>query len=94
MVFTTFSGFWLGNSMLQLFFLPQTAKQGGNPGIAVGLFLVAWSIVSLYICVAALATTNVDGVVFDIGTGALFVIGIGASLLALRQSRSAAGCRC
>jgi uncharacterized protein len=79
-VFTTFSGFWLGISMLQLFFLPQIAQQGGNPGIAVGLFLVTWGIVSLYIWIAALATTKVNGVVFGIGTAALFVIGIGAFL--------------
>ena len=77
-VFTVFSGFWLDISALQLFFVPRIVETGGSPGGVIGMFLLAWAIVSTYVWVAALATTTVNGVVFGIGTLALFVIGIGA----------------
>jgi uncharacterized protein len=77
-VFTVFSGFWLGISALQLFFIPHIVAAGGSPGGVIGLFLVAWGIVSAYIWIASIATTKINGAVFGIGTLALFVIGIGA----------------
>jgi uncharacterized protein len=77
-VFTVFSGFWLGISALQLFFVPQIVEAGGSPGGLIGMFLLAWAIVSTYIWIAAIATTKINGVVFGIGTLALLVLGIGA----------------
>jgi len=76
-VFTTFSGFWLGISALQLIFIPRIVEAGGSPGACIGVFLLAWGVVSAYVWVASLATTKINGVVFGIGTLALFVIGIG-----------------
>jgi succinate-acetate transporter protein len=73
-VFTAFSGFWLGITLLLAVFAPQIARSGGSVGQALGLYLLAWAIISTFIWVASLVTTKMNGVIFGIGTAALYVL--------------------
>src|SRR3954452_17724139 len=57
-VFTAFSGFWLGITLLLAVFAPQITRSGGSVGQALGLYLLAWAIISTFIWVASLVTTK------------------------------------
>src|SRR3954470_19099358 len=66
-VFTAFSGFWLGVTLLLAFWAPTIANAGGSIGDGLGLFLLAWAIISTFIWIASMATTKTNIVVFGLG---------------------------
>jgi succinate-acetate transporter protein len=75
-VFTVFSGFWLGVTLLLAFWAPMITKAGGSVGDGLGLYLLPWAVISTFIWVASMATTKTNVVVFGIGTASLYVLGI------------------
>jgi succinate-acetate transporter protein len=75
-VFTVFAGFWLGVTLLLAFWAPMIAKAGGSVGDGLGLFLLAWAIISTFIWIASMATTTMNIVVFGVGTASLYVLAV------------------
>jgi succinate-acetate transporter protein len=75
-VFTVFSGFWLGVTLLLAFWAPTIANAGGSIGDGLGLFLLAWAIISTFIWIASMATTKTNIVVFGVGTASLYVLAV------------------
>jgi uncharacterized protein len=75
-VFTVFSGFWLGVTLLLAFWAPTIANAGGSIGDGLGLFLLAWAIISTFIWIASMATTKTNIVVFGLGTASLYVLAV------------------
>ena len=75
-VFTAFSGFWLGVTLLLAIWAPAITNAGGSVGDGLGLFLLGWAIISTYIWVASLVTTKSNIVVFGVGTAALYVLAV------------------
>src|SRR3954466_11516321 len=76
-VFTVFSGFWLGVTLLLAFWAPTIANAGGSIGDGLGLFTLAWEIPRTFIWIASMATTNTNIVVFGLGTARLYVLAVG-----------------
>jgi succinate-acetate transporter protein len=77
-VFTSWSGFFLGIALLAVVFAPQIAAAGGPVGDAFGIYFIAWAVISTYHWIAAAATIKMNIVVFGLGTAALYVLGIAA----------------
>jgi uncharacterized protein len=75
--FTSFGAFWLSFWALDEFFAKDIAA--ADVGHAVGLYLIAWGIFTLYMTVASLRTTVAIFAVFALLTITFFLLGIGNS---------------
>jgi succinate-acetate transporter protein len=73
--FTSFGAFWLSFWALVTFFADQIPAE--HVGAALGLYLIAWGIFTLYMLVASLRTTAAIAVVFALLTVTFFLLGIG-----------------
>jgi succinate-acetate transporter protein len=73
--FTSYGAFWLSFWAFVQFFEKSVPK--ADAGHAVGLFLIAWGIFTLYMFVASLRTTVAVAAVFALLTATFFVLGIG-----------------
>lgn len=63
-VFTAYAGFWLSYALLVWIFLPQVVAAKGPVSDLVGWFLLAWSIFTTYMLLAALKTTTTIAAIF------------------------------
>jgi succinate-acetate transporter protein len=75
--FTSFGAFWLSFWALVTFYEKSIAAP--DAGHAVGLFLIAWGIFTLYMFVASLKTTAAVALVFGLLTITFILLGIGAA---------------
>jgi uncharacterized protein len=73
--FTSYGAFWLSFWAFVEFFEKDVPK--ADAGHAVGLYLIAWGIFTLYMTVAALRTTGAVLAVFILLTITFFLLGIG-----------------
>jgi succinate-acetate transporter protein len=73
--FTSYGAFWLSFWAFVQFFEKDVPK--ADSGHAVGLFLIAWGIFTLYMFVASLRTTAAIATVFALLAATFFVLGIG-----------------
>jgi succinate-acetate transporter protein len=75
--FTSYGAFWVSFWALITFFAADIPAE--HVGAAVGLFLIAWGIFTLYMFVASLRTTAAVSLVFLLLTITFFLLGIGES---------------
>lgn len=73
--FTSYGAFWLSFWAFVEFF--EKSVPAADAGHAVGLYLIAWGIFTLYMTVAALRTTAAITLVFVLLTVTFFLLGIG-----------------
>jgi len=73
--FTSFGAFWLSFWAYVTFY--ADAVPAADAGHAVGLYLIAWGIFTLYMFVASLRTTMAIVAVFGLLTVTFFLLGIG-----------------
>src|SRR4051812_33875177 len=73
--FTSYGAFWLSFWAFVQFFEKDVPK--ADTGHAVGLFLIAWGIFTLYMFIASLRTTAAIATVFALLAATFFVLGIG-----------------
>jgi uncharacterized protein len=73
--FTSYGAFWLSFWAFVEFFEKDVPK--ADAGHAVGLYLIAWGIFTLYMFVASLRTTAAIATVFALLTATFFALGIG-----------------
>ncbi len=73
--FTSFGAFWISFWALVTFFAGEIPAE--HVGAALGLYLIAWGIFTLYMLVASLRTTVAIAVVFALLTVTFFLLGIG-----------------
>jgi succinate-acetate transporter protein len=73
--FTSFGAFWLSFWAYVQFY--ADGVPAGDAGHAVGLYLIAWGIFTLYMTVAALRTSTAILTVFVLLTITFFLLGIG-----------------
>ena len=73
--FTSYGAFWLSFWAFVEFF--EKSVPAADAGHAVGLFLIAWGIFTLYMFVASLRTTAAIATVFALLTLTFFALGIG-----------------
>ena len=73
--FTSFGAFWISFWAYVTFFAGDVPA--ADAGHAVGLYLIAWGIFTLYMFVASLRTTAAIAVVFALLAATFFVLGIG-----------------
>jgi succinate-acetate transporter protein len=75
--FTSYGAFWVSFWALVTFFAADIPAE--HAGAAIGLFLIAWGIFTLYMFVASLRTTAAVSLVFLLLTITFFLLGIGES---------------
>ncbi len=75
--FTSYGAFWISFFVFEQFFAKSIPA--ADLGHAVGLFLIAWGIFTLYMFVASLRTTAAIATVFGLLAITFIVLGIGAS---------------
>jgi succinate-acetate transporter protein len=75
--FCSYAAFWLSLWALNHFYAAEIPK--ANVGDAVGLFLVAWGIFTVYMWVASFRTSGVLVVTFALLTITFFLLGFGNS---------------
>jgi succinate-acetate transporter protein len=73
--FTSYGAFWISFWAYVAFYGHEVPKS--HAGSAVGLYLIAWGIFTLYMFVASLRTTGAISVVFALLAATFFVLGIG-----------------
>jgi succinate-acetate transporter protein len=73
--FSSFGAFWISFWALVTFFAGDIPAE--HVGAALGLYLIAWGIFTLYMLVASLRTTVAIAVVFALLTVTFFLLGIG-----------------
>jgi uncharacterized protein len=73
--FTSFGAFWFSFWALVVFYAGDIPE--ADTGHAIGLFLIAWGIFTLYMFVASLRTTGAVALVFALLTITFFLLGIG-----------------
>jgi succinate-acetate transporter protein len=73
--FTSFGAFWISFWALVTFFAGEIPPE--HVGAALGLYLIAWGIFTLYMLVASLRTTMAIALVFALLTITFFLLGIG-----------------
>jgi uncharacterized protein len=73
--FTSYGAFWLSFWAFVEFFEKSVPK--ADAGHAIGLYLIAWGIFTLYMFVASLRTTAAIAAVFALLTLTFFALGIG-----------------
>ncbi len=74
--FCSFGAFWISFWALNVFYAKQI---GGNAGHAVGVYLWAWAIFTLYMTVAALRVSGAVLLVFALLSATFILLAIGAS---------------
>jgi succinate-acetate transporter protein len=74
--FCSFGAFWISFWALNVFYAKQI---GGNAGHAVGVYLWAWAIFTIYMTVAALRTSGAVLLVFALLSVTFVLLAIGAS---------------
>jgi hypothetical protein len=74
--FCSFGAFWLSFWALNVFYVKQV---GGNAGHAVGVYLWAWAIFTVYMTVAALRVSGAVLLVFALLSATFILLAIGAS---------------
>jgi uncharacterized protein len=75
--FTSYGAFWVSFWALVTFFAADIPAE--HAGAAIGLFLIAWGIFTLYMFFASLRTTAAVALVFLLLTITFFLLGIGES---------------
>ncbi len=73
--FTSFGAFWISFWAFVTFFEGDVPAE--HAGAAVGLYLIAWGIFTLYMFVASLRTTAAIATVFALLAATFFLLGIG-----------------
>ena len=73
--FTSFGAFWVSFWAFVTFFADSVPAE--HAGSAVGLYLIAWGIFTLYMFVASLRTTAAIAAVFALLAATFFLLGIG-----------------
>lgn len=73
--FTSFGAFWLSFFAYGTFFASKVPT--AHAGDAIGLYLVAWGIFTLYMFVASLRTTAAVALVFILLAATFFILGFG-----------------
>jgi succinate-acetate transporter protein len=73
--FTSYGAFWLSFWAFVQFYEDKVPK--ADAGHAVGLYLIAWGIFTLYMFVASLRTTTAIATVFLLLAATFFILGIG-----------------
>jgi len=73
--FSSFGAFWISFWALVTFFADEIPAE--HAGDAIGLYLIAWGIFTLYMFVASLRTTAAVATVFALLTITFFLLGIG-----------------
>src|SRR4051812_32066240 len=73
--FTSYGAFWLSFWAFVQFYEDKVPK--ADAGHAVGLFLIAWGIFTLYMFIASLRTTAAIATVFALLAATFFLLGIG-----------------
>ena len=73
--FTSFGAFWISFWALVTFFADKIPTE--HLGAALGLYLIAWGIFTLYMFVASLRTTAAIALVFALLAATFFLLGIG-----------------
>jgi uncharacterized protein len=73
--FTSYGAFWLSFWAFVQFYEKDLPK--ADAGHAVGLFLIAWGIFTLYMFIASLRTTVAIATVFALLAATFFILGIG-----------------
>jgi succinate-acetate transporter protein len=73
--FTSFGAFWLSFWAFVVFYAGDIPE--ADAGHAVGLYLIAWGIFTLYMFIASLRTTGAVALVFALLTITFFLLGIG-----------------
>ena len=73
--FTSYGAFWISFWAFVQFFEKDVPK--ADAGHAVGLFLIAWGIFTLYMFVASLRTTAAIATVFALLAATFFILGVG-----------------
>jgi succinate-acetate transporter protein len=76
-VFVAYAGFWLSYALLVWIFLPQVVAAGGPVSQLVGWFLLAWSIFTTYMLLAAVRTTTTILAIFALLTLTFWLLTIG-----------------
>ena len=78
--FSSFGAFWISFFVLVTFFAPGLEDAGGaTAGHAIGLYLWAWAIFTVYMFVASLRTTGAVALVFFLLSITFVLLGIGNS---------------
>jgi succinate-acetate transporter protein len=73
--FTSFGAFWVSFWAFVTFFADSVPAE--HAGSAIGLYLIAWGIFTLYMFVASLRTTAAIAAVFALLAATFFLLGIG-----------------
>ena len=73
--FTSYGAFWLSFWAFVEFFEKDVPK--ADAGHAVGLYLIAWGIFTLYMFIASLRTTAAIATVFALLAATFFILGVG-----------------
>jgi succinate-acetate transporter protein len=73
--FTSFGAFWLSFWAFVPFY--ETKVPAADAGHAVGLYLMAWGIFTVYMLVASLRTTAAIALVFALLTATFIALGVG-----------------
>jgi len=73
--FSSFGAFWLSYFVLVTFNVGDIPE--ADAGHAIGLYLIAWGIFTLYMFIASLRTTGAVALVFALLTITFFLLGIG-----------------
>jgi uncharacterized protein len=89
-VFTAYAGFWLSYALLVQFYAPAVVNAGGDPGNVIGVYLLAWGILSAYLLLAAVRT-NLTTVVILVLLTAVFLLAALGSFAASTGLSQAAG---
>lgn len=76
--FTSYGAFWLSFWAFAQFYAKAIPES--EAGNAVGLYLIAWGIFTLYMFVASLRTTAAIATVFALLTATFFLLGVGESI--------------
>lgn len=76
-VFTAYAGFWLSYALLIWLFLPQVVAAEGPVSDLVGWFLLAWSIFTTYMLLAALRTTRTIAGIFVLLAATFWMLTVG-----------------
>lgn len=75
--FSSYGAFWLSYWAINHFFVASVPA--AHLGSALGLYLIAWGIFTVYMFIASLRTTAVIALVFATLAAALIILGIGFS---------------
>lgn len=78
LVFTAYAGFWLSYALLIHFYAPMVVEADGDPGAVIGMYLLAWAILSAYLLLAALKTNRTTIAIFVLLTAVFLLASFGS----------------